>query len=157
MKSTQAFAAVVILAAVPATALPKEAGTSQATVTLRPVRGSTDSGMAVLTQNGDKLTITITMKQHTGKKMQESGQAMIRRTSQDAHIHRGACPSPEKRPIYRLNPVIDGTSTTTLTNTSLSKLTSKDYTISVHRGLHDPLHPVACGDIKLQNPTGTSQ
>jgi hypothetical protein len=148
---------LALLAAIPSIAVPKETGISQATVTLRPVRGSTESGMAVLTQNGGKLTITITMKQHAGKKMQESGQAMIRRTSHDAHIHSGSCPSPEKRPLYKLNPVVNGTSTTTLTNTSLSKLTSKDYTISVHRGLNDPLHPVACGDIKLQNPTGTSQ
>jgi hypothetical protein len=156
MKTLSTFV-LVFIAATPLIALPKETGTSQATVTLRPVRGSTDSGMATLTQNGDKLTITITMKPHLGKKMQESGQPMMRRTSQDAHIHLGSCPSPEKRPVFALNPVINGTSTTTLTNTSLTKLTAKNYTISVHRALHDPRHPVACGDIKLQNPGGTTQ
>lgn len=131
---------------------------TQATVTLAPVRGSKQHGTAVLTQRGNKLVVAIHMSTPHGAKMQESGSPMMMKTaSLGAHIHRGSCPAPEKQPVYPLNPVTNGSSTTTLTNTSLDKLTSGDYTISVHKSAQDKTNPIACGDIKLANPTGTTQ
>lgn len=145
--STPAFAAAA-----------PQAKPAQATVTLAPVRGSNQRGIAVLTQRGDKLVVNVRMNMARGSKMQESGSPMMVKTGPlGAHIHRGSCPNPQKQPLYPLNPVTNGTSTTTLSSTNLNTLTSGDYTISVHKSVHDTRNPIACGDIKLANPTGTTQ
>ena len=60
-------------------------------------------------------------------------------------------------PVRGSNPVVNGTSTTTLTSTNLTKLTNGNYTLSIHKSTHDPKNPVACGDIKLANPVGTTR
>lgn len=117
---------------------------SQVTVTLAPVRGSNQHGTAVLTQRGNELVVNVRMT------MSNTGPL-------GAHIHRGTCPAPKKQPLYMLNSVTNGTSTTTLTSTNLSKLTSGDYTISVHKSATDTKNPIACGDIKSANPTATTQ
>jgi hypothetical protein len=150
---TVAFLATPAIAAVPTQTSP-----AQVTVNLAPVHGSNQRGMAVLTQRGDKLTVGIHMNIPHGPKMKESGAPMMMKTApMGAHIHRGSCSNPQKQPLYPLNPVTNGTSTTTLTNTNLSKLTNGDYTVSIHKSTHDPKNSVACGDIKLANPTGTTQ
>lgn len=146
---------IMMLCTAPALAA---AAPTQATVTLAPVRGSKQHGTAVLTQRGNKLVVAIHMSMPQGTTMQESGSpTMMKTASLGAHIHRGTCPAPEKQPVYPLNPVTNGTSTTTLTHTSLDKLTSGEYTISVHKSAQDKTNPIACGDIKLANPTGTTQ
>ena len=148
----------LICFAAPAFAAAPQTNPAQATVTLAPIRGSNQHGMAVLTQRGNKLVVNVHMTMPQGSKMKESGSPMMVKTGPlGAHIHRGSCPNPEKQPLYPLNPVTNGTSTTTLTNTNLNKLTSGDYTISIHKSVHDTKNPIACGDIKLANPTGTTQ
>jgi hypothetical protein len=147
-----------IVPGVPVVAAAPAQTPSQVTVTLAPVRGSHQRGMATLTQRGNELIVTIHMPPSQGAKMPESGSPMMTKTGPlAAHIHRGRCPNPSKTPLYPLNPVTKGTSTTTLTSTTLSKLTSGDYTVSVHKSEHDTTNPIACGDITLANPTGTTQ
>ncbi|MDB5092308.1 MAG: hypothetical protein JWO85_409 [Candidatus Eremiobacteraeota bacterium] len=139
-------------------ATPAQNGPTQVTVNLAPVRGSNQRGTAVLTQRGNTLTVAVHMNTPQGPKMKESGAPMVAKSGPlGAHIHSGSCPHPQKQPLYPLNPVTSGTSTTTLTTTSLNQLTSGAYTVSVHKSTHDPTNPVACGDIKLANPTGTTQ
>jgi hypothetical protein len=141
---TVAFLATPALAAAPTQTSP-----AQVTVNLTPVRGASQRGTAVLTQRGDKLTVAIQMNIPHGQRRQESGSPMMMRTApMGAHIHRGSCPNPQKQPLYPLNPVTNGTSTTTLTGTNLNKLTSGDYTVSIHKTTRDPKNAVACGDIK---------
>ncbi|MBV9103250.1 MAG: hypothetical protein JO060_06640 [Candidatus Eremiobacteraeota bacterium] len=119
---------------------------SQATVKLVPLRGSAARGTAVLTQQSGKLTVLIKMDQTmSGQKMPEG-----------AHIHRGSCPNPDPKPLYPLEPVVKGTSTTTLESVDLATLTSGQYTVSVHKTTTGKTDPIACGDIKLANPSGTS-
>ena len=153
-------AGVILFGAVLASATQISAvSPSQVTVRLAPVRGSGASGTAILTQQGGKLSIVIKMANRamSGMKMQENGSPKMTPTqAEGAHIHRGSCPRPDPKPLYPLQPVVNGTSTTTLTNTDLNKLTSGQYTISVHKTKTDAKNPIACGDIKLANPTGTS-
>lgn len=130
---------------------------SQVTVPLAPVAGSHSSGTALLTQSGNALTVTLKMPPQGGQKMSENGQPMMMKTGAlAAHIHRGSCPNPQPKPLYPLKPVTHGSSTTTLTNTNLSKLTSGDYAIAVHPSTSSE-KIIACGDIKQANPTGTTQ
>jgi hypothetical protein len=131
---------------------------SQVTVALAPVRGSDQRGTAILTQRGNKLIVNVRMSVPQGTKMQETGSPMMAKSGPlAAHIHRGSCPNPDKTPLYPLNPVTKGSSTTTLTSTTLDKLTGGNYTVSVHKSAHDIKNPIACGDIKLANPTGATQ
>lgn len=146
------------LAAPALAAAAQETKPAQVTVTLAPVRGSNQHGTAVLAEQGNKLVVKIRMSMAPGAKMQESGSPrMVKTGPLGAHIHRGSCPNPQKQPLYPLNPVTNGTSTTTLTSTDLNTLTSGNYTISVHKSAQDKTNPIACGDIKLANPTGTTQ
>jgi len=124
-----------------------------ATVTLAPLHGSNQHGMADLTQRGSDLIVRITMNVPQGPKQQVNGQPRVSTAAMPAHIHRGSCPTPDKSPLYPLNPVTGGKSTTTLKNVTLAQLTKGNYAIQVHKSMN----PVACGDIKLQNPGGTSQ
>ncbi|MDB5028697.1 MAG: hypothetical protein JWO66_2386 [Candidatus Eremiobacteraeota bacterium] len=152
MKLWLALAPIALVATAPVFAA---APTSQATVTLAPVGGAHQRGTALLTQSGNALTVVLKVPPPTGPKMAESGQPMMAKTgAQQAHIHRGSCPNPDPKPLYPLKPVTSGTSTTTLTNTDLTKLTSGNYAIVVH-GSGGKM--VACGDIKQANPTGTTQ
>ncbi len=128
-----------------------------ATVTLAPVRGSTAHGMADLTQRGSDLIVRITMSVPQGPKQQANGQPRVSTTAYGAHIHRGSCPNPDKKPLYPLNTVTGGKSTTVLKNVSLEQLAKGHYTISVHKSAHDPTNPIACGDVRLLNPGGTTQ
>jgi hypothetical protein len=158
MRSLLTLGTLICLATPAFAAAPPQTTPAQVTVTLAPVHGSNQRGTAVLTQRGNKLVVNVRMSMAHGSKMQESGSPMIMKTGPlGAHIHRGSCPNPQKQPLYPLNPVTNGTSTTTLTSTNLNNLTSGDYTISVHKSAHDTKNPIACGDIKLANPTGTTQ
>ena len=130
---------------------------SQVTVNLAPVHGSSQRGTALLTQRGNALIVAVHVITPQGPKMKANGGPMMMQTGPlAADIDRGSCPNPQ-RPLYPLKPVTSGTSTTTLTGTNLSKLTTGSYTISVRQSASDPKEPIACGDIKLANPTGTSQ
>jgi hypothetical protein len=89
--------------------------------------------------------------------MSENGQPMIMKTPPlAADVHRGSCPKPQPQPLYPLKPITNGSSTTTLTKTSLSTLTAGDYAIVVHSPTN-PQKMIACGDIKQANPAGTTQ
>jgi hypothetical protein len=133
------------------------APTSQATVTLAPVGGSNARGTALLTQSAKTLEVGVTMKLPQGAKVPESGEPVMSKSvgaAMPAHIHRGSCPNPNPKPLYPLNPVIKGSSTTTLTQTDMSKLTSGNYAIVVYQKSGKM---IACGDIKQANPSGTTQ
>jgi hypothetical protein len=151
MKLWLALAPIALAATAPVLAA---APTSQATVTLAPVGGSQSRGTALLTQSGNALTVMLKLPPPAGKKIAETGQSMMMKAApMPAHIHRGTCPNPDPKPLYPLKSVAGGSSTTTLTNTDLTKLTSGNYAIVVHNAGK----MVACGDIKQANPTGATQ
>lgn len=132
---------------------PMHGAGSAVTVTMMPQNGSNESGMATLAQTSKGLSVTLVMNVAPSQ-------------AQPAHIHKGTCSKLDPTPAYPLHNVTKGTdsqgnpkgtSTTVLTTVTLNKLTSGTYAINVHKSVSDIKTYVSCGDIKLANPTGTSQ
>ena len=126
---------------------------SQATVTMTQQNGSNESGMATLSQTPDGLVVEMQLTPASD-------------APQPAHIHKGSCAKLDPMPAFGLTSVTKGTdsqgqpkgvSTTTLKSVTLAQLSAGQYAINVHKSAADAKTYVACGDIKLANPTGTSQ
>ncbi len=66
--------------------------------------------------------------------------------TQPAHIHQGSCAHLDPAPKYALNPVINGTSSTTV-NASLSALTSGSYAVNIHQSAEKANVYVSCADL----------
>lgn len=67
--------------------------------------------------------------------------------SQPAHIHLGSCAHLDPAPKYALNPVVSGTSSTTV-NASLSDLTSGSYALNIHQSAERANVYVSCADLR---------
>ncbi|MBV9648409.1 MAG: CHRD domain-containing protein [Candidatus Eremiobacteraeota bacterium] len=133
--------------------MPKANMPSQVTVTMAAQNNSNERGTAVLSQTDKGLVVTLSLTPAPS-------------AAQPAHIHEGTCAKLNPAPAYPLKNVTAGTtqsgsaagtSTTTLTNVTLDKLTKGDYAINVHKSASDLKTYVSCGDIKLANPSGTTQ
>jgi hypothetical protein len=80
--------------------------------------------------------------------------------SQPAHIHQGSCAHLDPAPKYALNPVVNGTSSTTV-NASLSELTAGNYAVNIHQSAEKANVYVSCADLSNAGggngaaPTGT--
>jgi opacity protein-like surface antigen len=126
------LAALVLAAIVPAVAA--SAATSSLTIPIATQNGSGESGTATLTQAGSDVTVVLTIK---------GGPAT---TAQPAHIHDGTC-ADIKGVAYPLTSVVGGTSTTTVKDVTIDKLTAGTYAINVHESAADLGKYVACGNI----------
>jgi hypothetical protein len=103
-------------------------------VTLDALNGSGESGTATLKPVGNKTVVTIKL----------SGGSDV---EQPAHFHTGTCAKYEPRPLYPLEDVVNGKSTTTL-DVPIAKLTGGDLIINVHKSYADIATQAACGVAK---------
>lgn len=109
-------------------------GSSSATIDLGEQNGSGESGTAMLTADGGKTKVVISLDGAPAG------------TPQPAHIHKGSCAKLDPTPAYGLTNVVDGKSTTEV-DEPLDELEHEDYAINVHRSGTDLKTYVACGDI----------
>ena len=111
---------------------PAGADTGQTVViTLNALNGSGESGTATLHAQGDKTVVVIKLADGSG-------------IEQPAHFHAGTCDKYQPRPLYPLEDVVDGKSTTTL-NVAIYKLTGGDLIVNVHKSYADIATQAACG------------
>ena len=66
---------------------------------------------------------------------------------QPAHIHKGTCAKLDPKPTYGLTMVKNGSSQTTVPNTTLADLQKGDWAINVHKSAKEAAIYVACGNI----------
>ncbi len=105
------------------------------TVTLSPESNSGESGTATLTDLGNSQTkVDVTINGEPAG------------ASQPEHIHKGTCSNLNPAPAYALNPLVNGTSTTTV-DVSLSTLQSGQFAINGHKSAQELSTYVFCGDI----------
>jgi hypothetical protein len=103
-------------------------------VKMEGTNGSGESGTATLTPNGSKTVVVIKL----------SGGSSV---EQPAHFHTGTCDHYEPRPLYGLNDVVKGQSTSTV-NQPIDKLTAGNLIINVHKSYDDIATQVSCGVAK---------
>jgi hypothetical protein len=120
---------VALAALVPATAIAD--GGQTVVVTLNALNGSGESGTATLRAQGSKTVVVIKLANGSG-------------VEQPAHFHVGTCDKYQPRPLYPLEDVVNGQSTTTL-NVPIEKLTGGDLIVNVHKSYADIATQAACG------------
>jgi hypothetical protein len=130
---TRAVAALAALVLSAASAAMADSGGS-VVVKMEAMNGSGESGTATLKPNGNKTVVVIKLA---------GGSAV----EQPAHFHAGTCEKYEPRPLYGLNDVVNGTSTTTV-NVSIDKLTAGNLIINVHKSYDDIATQTSCGIAK---------
>jgi hypothetical protein len=112
----------------------KPAAAKSVTVKLSQQNKSGESGSARLTPAGDKTKVEISLK------------GAPKGVSQPAHIHEGSCPSPDPKPKYPLQNVVDGKSTSEVP-ADIKTLTAGGLAINVHKSADEIKVYVACGNI----------
>jgi hypothetical protein len=100
-------------------------------VTLNALNGSGESGTATLRAQGGKTVVVIKLANGSG-------------IEQPAHFHVGTCDKYQPRPLYALEDVVNGQSTTTV-NVPIDKLTGGDLIVNVHKSYADIATQAACG------------
>jgi hypothetical protein len=103
-------------------------------VKMEATNGSGESGTATLTPKGDKTVVVIKLSDGSS-------------VEQPAHFHVGTCDHYEPRPLYGLNDVVKGQSTSTV-NQPIDKLTGGNLIINVHKSYDDIATQVSCGVAK---------
>lgn len=131
MKTRVAGAFLIAVGAF-ASAVPARADTAQTVVvTLGALNGSGESGTATLRSQGTKTVVVINLQNGSG-------------VEQPAHFHVGTCDKYQPRPLYPLEDVVNGKSTTTL-NVPIDKLVGGDLIVNVHKSYADIATQAACG------------
>jgi len=69
--------------------------------------------------------------------------------AQPIHIHTGTCANLNPVPTYALNDIVNGSSTTTISNVTLDELLKGNYVIDVHESSADATRFVACAAIAM--------
>jgi hypothetical protein len=128
----RAFALLIALGLAASQAVRAESGTI--VVKMEGTNGSGESGTATLTPSGNKTIVVIKL----------SGGSSV---EQPAHFHTGTCDHYEPRPLYGLNDVVKGQSTSTV-NQPIDKLTAGNLIINVHKSYDDIATQVSCGVAK---------
>jgi Cu/Zn superoxide dismutase len=95
-----------------------------------------ETGTATLDQIPDGVKIVVTMS---------DGQ----NGSQPIHIHTGTCAERNPVPKYALTNIVHGSSTTTLSGTTLVDLVNGNYVIDVHESSANTERYVACAAIAM--------
>jgi hypothetical protein len=100
--------------------------------------GSGQSGTATLTLSDDGTSITVEINI-------SSGEADV---EQPAHIHPGTCANLDPKPLIPLNNVVNGKSTTVITDADvMGDVSGDDFAINVHKSKAEAGVYVSCGDI----------
>lgn len=102
-------------------------------VPMTALNGSGENGTATLTAKGNTTLVTIRLR----------GGSDI---EQPAHIHSGSCQTYVPRPLYPLNDVIDGKSTTVIA-VPIAKLIAGNLIVNVHKSYADIADQASCGSI----------
>lgn len=127
--------ALVVLSVALAAFAPAAASADQTVVvTLNALNGSGENGTATLHAQGSKTVVVIKLLNGSG-------------IEQPAHFHVGTCDKYQPRPLYPLEDVVNGQSTTTL-NVPIDKLTGGDLIVNVHKSYADIATQAACGVAK---------
>lgn len=105
------------------------------TVEMKALNDSTESGTAIVSQDGDNLKVVIKLENGTTD-------------PQPTHIHAGTCDKINKAPEYPLEDTVDGKGTSIVKGVKLSDLMSGKFAINVHKSASDLGTYVSCGDIK---------
>jgi hypothetical protein len=105
------------------------------TVTLNAKTDSNTSGTATLTPEGNQTKVVIQM------------QGAPTGAVQPVHFHKGTCANLEPKPVYPLQDIKNGTSTTVVP-VEMAKLTATPHTINVHKSAAEIKTSVACGEVK---------
>ncbi len=96
---------------------------------------SGQNGTVALTEVGNQVRVVLTLTDPVS-------------TSEPAHIHTGRCPSPGGI-VFELDPVVNGTSTTTL-NTTLTDLRARgDLAVNVHKSEAESGVYYSCADLNI--------
>jgi len=122
---------ILTLASAPA-AMADSSGT--VVIQMSAMNGSGESGTATLKPNGNKTVVVLKLV----------GGSPV---EQPAHFHTGTCDKYEPRPLYGLNDVVNGTSTTTVSQ-PIDKLVAGGLIINVHKSYDDIATQVSCGVAK---------
>jgi hypothetical protein len=110
-------------------------------VDLTEIDGSGINGTAILTDEGDAVTVEIEV----------SGEAVV--GDHPVHIHEGTCDNLDPAPLYPLADVDeDGLSETTIEGTSLEELTSAPHAINAHLSAEEIGVYVTCGNLTTAGP-----
>ena len=127
-----------------AAAAAAQSSTGPVTIQISPQNGTSESGTATLTDNGDGTTSV---------KLAISGEPAG--VSQPTHIHTGHGGQPDfvAKPKYPLTSTLTGSSTTTV-KVALSTLLASPYAINLHKSPTQAGVYVACGNIVLAQQTG---
>ncbi|HTW85975.1 MAG TPA: hypothetical protein VMD91_18030 [Candidatus Sulfotelmatobacter sp.] len=123
-------AALLAMCAASAPAIAADAP-APVTFKLNAMNGSSESGTATLTPDGDKTVVVLKLTGAPDAK-------------QPAHFHTGTCSNYGPRPLYPLEPVEKGYSKTTL-DEPIGKLTDGSLVINVHHSLDDIATIASCG------------
>jgi hypothetical protein len=103
-------------------------------VPLHAMSGSGQDGTATLRADGTKTIVTIKLTNGSSVR-------------QPDHFHVGNCDKYQPRPLYPLQDVVNGTSTTTL-DVPLEKLIAGDMIINIHKSYDEIATQAACGTSK---------
>lgn len=118
---------------------------NQMTVVLETQNGSGQSGIATLTEVNEEVNGINKPVVKLAIKIKSSGKDV----SQPTHIHIGSCAN-LGQPVYPLNPVVNGSSITTIDTTlEQIKASSQPLAINVHKSEAEVNTYVACGNIQL--------
>ena len=107
------------------------------TIQLREQNGSGQSGTAVLTAEGDRTRVVVTLSNPPAGIVQP------------AHIHEGTCANLNPQPRYPLQSLSGGRSETVV-DVPLSQLLAGQFAINVHKSQQEISTYVACGEIRAQ-------
>lgn len=135
--SIPALLAISAIAVIPAAAHPAEPGTDTVgskVFALKAQNDSGESGTVALQPFGNKTEVEIHLL------------GTPKGVSQPAHIHVGTCSKLDPAPKYPLANVNDGFSETLL-DMPMSKLTSSQLVVNVHKSASDLKTYVACGNL----------
>jgi hypothetical protein len=105
------------------------------TVTLNSTNDSKTRGTATLTPEGNQTKVVIQV------------QGAPTGAVQPVHFHKGTCANLDPKPVYPLQDIKNGTSTTVVP-VEMSKLTATPHTVNVHKSAADMKTSVACGEVK---------
>jgi hypothetical protein len=98
------------------------------------MNGSGESGVAILTPKGGKTVVQLQLHGGSGD-------------PQPAHFHTGSCDKYAPRPLYMLDAVVKGQSTTTI-DVPIDKLTAGDLVLNVHKSFDDIATIASCATAK---------
>src|SRR5690348_16343373 len=128
--ATAAVAVLVVLASVSAVIADTP---GSATIQMRALNGSGETGTATLERVGDKVKVTIDV---TGEP---------HGASEPAHVHFGRCPNIKAVPAYNVGPVVDGKASA-IVDLTWDQIDSGAYVVNVHESTEMLGKYVSCGD-----------